>query len=231
MMDNMKIYEAGKTVPAEAKKTIGAGRLKGVTEINPMWRIRKLTEMFGPCGIGWYYTVEREWLEPTDTGEVAAFVRIHLYIKPEEQDEWSKPIVGVGGSAFVANEKNGPRMSDEAYKMAQTDALSVACKNLGIGATVYWEKVRPSMARGAAILLRPQRLRRLKTILRRSNTSVRIVASLLPHLRRRRAGFCRQLSAGKWPVTRTSTASPVARTAAKKPGPRRSKVWRDLIRA
>ena len=139
-MDNMKIYEAGKTVPAEAKKTISAGRLKGFTDINPMWRIRKLTEMFGPCGIGWYYTVEREWLEPTDTGEVAAFVRIHLYIKPEGQDEWSKPIVGVGGSAFVANEKNGPRMSDEAYKMAQTDALSVACKNLGIGATVYWDK-------------------------------------------------------------------------------------------
>lgn len=135
-MKNMDIYEAGKAVPAEAKKSIQAGRLKGFTDINPMWRIRKLTELFGPCGIGWYYTVEREWLEPTETGEVAAFVRIHLYIKADE--DWSKPIVGVGGSAFVANESKGARMSDEAYKMAQTDALSVACKNLGIGAEVYW---------------------------------------------------------------------------------------------
>lgn len=135
-MDNMRIYEAGKVVPNEAKKSIQAGRLKGFTDINPMWRIRKLTELFGPCGVGWYYTIEREWLEPTETGEVAAFVRIHLYIKVD--GEWSQPIVGVGGSAFVANESKGARMSDEAYKMAQTDALSVACKNLGIGAEVYW---------------------------------------------------------------------------------------------
>lgn len=135
-MENMQIYDAVKTVPAEARKQIQAGRLKGFTDINPMWRIRVLTEQFGPCGFGWYYTIEREWLEPTQTGEVAAFVRINLFVKVDS--EWSMPIVGVGGSAFVANEKNGARMSDEAFKMAQTDALSVACKNLGIGAEVYW---------------------------------------------------------------------------------------------
>lgn len=136
MEHNMQIYDAVKSVPAEARKQIAAGRLKGFTDINPMWRIRVLTEQFGACGFGWYYTIEREWLEPTQTGEVAAFVRINLYVKID--NEWSKPIVGVGGSAFVANEKNGARMSDEAFKMAQTDALSVACKNLGIGAEVYW---------------------------------------------------------------------------------------------
>ena len=31
-------------------------------------------------------------------------------------------------------------LSDEAYKMAYTDALSVACKALGIAADVYYEK-------------------------------------------------------------------------------------------
>lgn len=137
-MENMKIYDAGKSVPAEAKKTIKGGRINGFTDINPMWRIRKLTEIFGPCGIGWYYTIDREWLEGNEsTGEVAAFVRISLYIKAD--GEWSKPIVGVGGSMFAANESRGIRVSDECYKMAQTDAISVACKNLGIGAEVYWE--------------------------------------------------------------------------------------------
>lgn len=136
-MENMMIYDAGKSVPAEAQKTIKGGRLNGFTDINPMWRIRKLTELFGPCGIGWYYEIDREWLERYEgTGEVAAFVRISLYIKAD--GEWSKPIVGVGGSMFAANERNGVRVSDEAFKMAQTDALSVACKNLGIGAAVYW---------------------------------------------------------------------------------------------
>lgn len=136
-MENMAIYEAGKCVPAEAKKRIQGGRINGFTDINPMWRIRKLTELFGPCGIGWYYDVEREWLEPAETGEVAAFVRISLYIKVD--GEWSKPISGIGGSAFVAAERSGKRISDECYKMATTDAISVACKNLGFGAEVYWE--------------------------------------------------------------------------------------------
>lgn len=135
-MQGMDIYETAKTVPKEAQKTIKGGRLNGFTDINPMWRIRMLTELFGPCGIGWYYNVDREWLEPSDTGEVAAFVRISLYIKIN--DEWSKPISGIGGSAFVATEAKGKRMSDEAYKMATTDAISVACKNLGFGAEVYW---------------------------------------------------------------------------------------------
>lgn len=136
-MENMAIYDAGKNVPETAKKKIQGGRINGFTDINPMWRIRTLTELFGPCGIGWYYEIAREWLEGNEsTGEVAAFVRINLYIKVD--GEWSKPIVGVGGSMFAANERNGIRVSDEAYKMAQTDALSVACKNLGIGAEVYW---------------------------------------------------------------------------------------------
>lgn len=148
-MENMAIYEAGKTVPAEAKKTIKGGRINGFTDINPMWRIRTLTEIFGPCGIGWYYTIDREWLEGNEsTGEVAAFVRISLYVKAD--GEWSMPIVGVGGSMFAANESKGIRVSDECYKMAQTDALSVACKNLGIGAEVYWAAGETKYSSGQA---------------------------------------------------------------------------------
>lgn len=135
-MDNLKIYNAVKKVPDEAKRAITGGRLKGKTEINPMWRIKALTEQFGACGIGWYYEVTKQWLEPSGT-EVAAFVNILLYIKVG--DEWSKPIPGVGGAMFVEQQKSGSYVSDECYKMATTDAISVACKQLGIGADVYWE--------------------------------------------------------------------------------------------
>ena len=136
MEDNLKIYNAVKKVPKEAQRPITGGRLKGKTEINPMWRIKALTEQFGPCGIGWYYEVGRQWLEPSGS-EVAAFVNIQLYIKVG--DEWSKPISGVGGAMFVEQQKGGAYVSDECYKMATTDAISVACKQLGIGADVYWE--------------------------------------------------------------------------------------------
>lgn len=38
----------------------------------------------------------------------------------------------------MAQEKNGMYTSDEAYKMAYTDAISVACKSLGMAADVYY---------------------------------------------------------------------------------------------
>lgn len=41
---------------------------------------------------------------------------------------------------FVSLEKNGLHTSDECFKMALTDAISVACKALGIGADIYWER-------------------------------------------------------------------------------------------
>ena len=137
---NMDIYEKVREVPQTAQKIIQGGRLKGFTDINPMWRIQALTEQFGPCGVGWYLEIKQQWLESCANGEVTANVIIELYIKTE--GEWSKPIVGIGGSKFVSNEKNGPSVSDECFKMALTDAISVACKNLGFGADIYWSQGR-----------------------------------------------------------------------------------------
>ena len=135
-MDNMTIYNACASVPGEACRTIQAGRLKGMTDINPMWRIKMLTEMFGPCGIGWATEIKSKHIEDGAGGERVAIVDIDLYIKAE--GEWSRPIPGTGGSMLVTAEKSGLHTSDEAFKMAYTDALSVCCKMLGIGADVYW---------------------------------------------------------------------------------------------
>ena len=146
---NMRYYEQSRAVPAEAKKQFNNGRFSG-TDINPMWRIKKLTEMFGPAGIGWYVDeVEERWeklseesWEKDDNGKwvkvgeatTIAIVNLKLYVK--ENGEWSKPIYGTGGNIVYSK----GRPSDEGYKMAYTDALSVACKALGVGADVYFEK-------------------------------------------------------------------------------------------
>ena len=140
MEDNLKIYNLLRNCPQEAKKEIKAGKLKGFTDVNPMWRIKKLTELFGICGFGWYTEVINKWIEQGTDGKVAAFVEINLYVKYNE--EWSKPIYGIGGSTFVNIFKGSPETSDEAFKMAYTDALSVACKALGMAADVYYAKDR-----------------------------------------------------------------------------------------
>lgn len=137
---NKEIYNKVANVPQNAQKQIGAGRLKGMTDINPMWRIDMLTELFGAAGVGWYTEITKQWLEPGADGVICAFCNINLYIKVD--GEWSKPIFGTGGSSFVAKEKGGLYTSDEVFKMCYTDALSVACKALGFGANVYWQQGR-----------------------------------------------------------------------------------------
>ena len=139
-MDNLTIYNEVRNVPDSAKRHIEAGRLKGKTDINPMWRIKALTEKFGPCGFGWKYVITDKRLEQGANGEIAAFLDIDLFVKAD--GVWSDAIPGTGGNAFVAKEKNGPYTSDECFKMALTDAISVACKALGFGADVYWEADR-----------------------------------------------------------------------------------------
>lgn len=134
-MGNLDLYNRVRIVPEEAKKPIKGGRLNGMTDINPMWRIKVLTSEYGPCGIGWFYKPVKKWIEQAG-GETVAFVDIELFIKVD--CEWSQPICGTGGSKLSQNERNGLFVSDECYKMATTDAISVACKQLGIGADVYF---------------------------------------------------------------------------------------------
>lgn len=134
---NLELYNRIRDVPQNATKSIAAGRLKGKTDINPMWRIKTLTEQFGPCGFGWRYEIIKMWNEQGANGEIASFVYINLFVK--YKGEWSEGIQGIGGASFVSNEKNGAYTSDECYKMALTDAISVSCKALGMAADVYWE--------------------------------------------------------------------------------------------
>ena len=138
---NMRIYDAVRAVPPEAIKPITAGRLKGKSDIKPMWRIKVLTEQFGPCGEGWYTEGVRYWTVIQEKSlEMAVFCELQLHTKGE--NGWSAPIYGIGGNTVIAAEKNGLYLDDEAYKKAYTDALSVACKALGIGADVYWQSDR-----------------------------------------------------------------------------------------
>lgn len=136
MADNMHYYELFRRVPEEACKAFDNGTFKG-TDINPQWRIQMLTEAFGPCGIGWYYTIDKQWSEE-NKGVTLAYCNVSLYVRVN--GEWSKPIMGTGGNWEAKEVKGSGRASDECYKMALTDALSIACKALGIGADIWFSK-------------------------------------------------------------------------------------------
>lgn len=158
-MDNLNYWNAMRSVPAEALKTIEAGNLKGKSDINPVWRLKTLTEQFGMCGIGWKIANCKYWLETADVvdngvvkREVCAFCSLDLHIKVDGQ--WSDAIPGIGGSK-LAGTGYGKQANDECYKMAQTDAISVAAKMLGVAADVYFEKDKSKYKTQAQVATQP----------------------------------------------------------------------------
>lgn len=151
LQKNVRFYHQFMTTPKDAQKAFDNGRFSG-TDINPMWRIKVLTEVFGPAGFGWwtqnikYDFVEADLTRPNANNvvkkEVSVFCELELIVKDPETGEVSQPIYGVGGNTFIAEGKWGPRASDEAKKMAYTDALSIACKALGVGHDIWYSNDR-----------------------------------------------------------------------------------------
>lgn len=144
-MEKNELWKQFEKTAEEAKKPIEAGRLKGFTDINPVWRFRRLTEVFGAVGYGWKYEITSQRLSPGADGVITAFVDVNLYYKTSD-GVWSEPIPGIGGSAFVTKEKNGMYTSDECFKMALSDAIGTACKALGMSADIYFSKNRSKYA-------------------------------------------------------------------------------------
>ncbi len=146
-LGNMGIYDQVRAVPEDALSPITGGPMKGKSNINPQWRIQMLTQIFGPAGIGWKIEQVARWTESTPSGEIAVFCEVNLYVRNED-GAWSEPIFGQGGNKLVtvaAEWQNGQqvvvsRINDEAYKMAYTDAVSVACKALGFASDVYFHQ-------------------------------------------------------------------------------------------
>jgi len=149
MSDNMEVWRAfERTDPAQTKEFNRSGGFKG-TAVKPVYCDQRMTEMFGPCGIGWGINKPDFTLVNTDN-EILVYCTVSIWVR--ERDNL---IHGVGGDKVVSQTKSGPRSSDEAYKMAFTDAIGNAYKHLGMSADIhmgrfddskYVEKVRAEMA-------------------------------------------------------------------------------------
>ena len=134
-MDAMEIYNKLSYPPETALKKITGGKLSGKTDINPQWRYKAMTEIFGLVGTGWKYEIIRLWTEDGAGGEILSFAQVAVYVK--SGDMWSDPIIGVGGSKLIQLEKGQLVSNDEGFKMAITDAFSTSLKMIGVAAAIY----------------------------------------------------------------------------------------------
>lgn len=127
--DNMAIWKRlFKTDSRFTKNFSRKGGFSG-TDINPTYRMAVMTEVFGPCGVGWGWTIESRWSECI-AGTQVAYVQLAVWYRVPGDDKiyWTGP--QIGGTEYG-------RAPDEAYKMAVTDAMGKCVTSLGLSADIY----------------------------------------------------------------------------------------------
>lgn len=131
--DNLRHWSAlERTDPTATKPFKRAGGFAG-TATKPIYHTKKMTETFGPCGIGWGMS-KPEFQLVSAGSETLVFCTVALwYMDGEQRGE----VFGVGGDKVIAQQRTGPFVSDEAFKAAFTDALGNAMKHIGVGADVH----------------------------------------------------------------------------------------------
>jgi hypothetical protein len=131
MTDNTKIWDAVcKTDPAHTKPFSRSGGFKG-TAIKPIWTVKRLTEQFGPVGMGWGMGEPSFTVVPSGE-EILVYCTVTCW-----HTERANTFVGVGGDKVTALRTGKPFNDDEAFKKAFTDAVGNAFKFVGFGADVH----------------------------------------------------------------------------------------------
>lgn len=130
-MGNTDLWDRlGKTDPAHTKSFQRAGGFKG-TAIKPMWSYRRMTEEYGPCGVGW--GVGEPTFKIIEAGdEILVYCIASVWHGSKEN-----VVYGVGGDKAVAKFSSGIKTDDEALKKAFTDGVTNALKMIGVGADVH----------------------------------------------------------------------------------------------
>lgn len=135
MTDNLAIWNTlGRTSPEHTKGFTRVGGFKG-TAVKPIYTEQKMTEMFGPCGIGWGFSEPTFQLVPGSDGQTAVYCWLTLWFVHDGAR--SAPIPGVGGDFVIVKQSSGLRTDDEAFKKAFTDAIGNAMKHIGMSADVH----------------------------------------------------------------------------------------------
>ena len=138
MTDNLKLWHQVEKTPIEHTKNITGKSYKG-TSPKPHYLVQKATETFGPCGIGWGFSVE----ERIESGAMIAdgfFEKMHI-AKVKVWYKWDGErgeVEHIGGTVFSGKYASGKTFTDEdAPKKSVTDALVKALSMIGFAGDIF----------------------------------------------------------------------------------------------
>jgi hypothetical protein len=124
-MSNTKLWnELFATDPKHTKK-VSFGR--GFTAIDPMWQIKRMTEVFGSVGEGWGYEVS----DPIPVDNKTIGVKITMW-HTDKNNKWCHY-----GQASLYTDKNQSKPDIDCLKKATTDGMTKCFSILGLSADVF----------------------------------------------------------------------------------------------
>lgn len=134
MTDNLKLWNSVEKTPFDQTKTITGKSYQGNSP-KPHYLVHKATETFGPCGIGWGFTIEDERIEEGAGGERMHIARVKVWYKwGGERGE----VEHIGGTQFSGTRSSGKPFTDEdAPKKSVTDALIKALSMIGFAGDIF----------------------------------------------------------------------------------------------
>jgi len=134
MTDNLTLWNTVEKTPVAHTKAITGKSYQG-TSPKPHYLIHKATETFGPCGIGWGFTIEDERIEEGAGGEKMHIARVKVWY------EWNGKrgeVEHIGGTQFSGVRSSGKAFTDEdAPKKSVTDALIKALSMIGFAGDIF----------------------------------------------------------------------------------------------
>lgn len=134
MSENLKLWDSVFKTPVEETKPITGKAYKGNSP-DPYYLIRKATEVFGPCGIGWGFKVVSEYFIDGLGGTKLHVAHVAVwYVWEGKRGE----VEHMGGTVACYTTSSGKVINDEdAPKKSVTDALTKALSLIGFAGDIY----------------------------------------------------------------------------------------------
>lgn len=136
--DNLELWHKVEKTNPQHTKAITGKQYKG-TSPRPYWLIQRATEIFGPVGIGWGFSID----ERIENGALIApgfYERVHI-AKVRFWYKWKGErgeVEHIGGTPFSGKRSNGNIFTDDdSAKKSVTDALVKAMSMVGFAGDIF----------------------------------------------------------------------------------------------
>jgi hypothetical protein len=133
-VSNLELWDKVERTDIKHTKAITGKSYHG-TSPKPHYLVHKATEAFGPCGIGWGFTIVSERIEEGAGGERMHIAHVRVWY------EWQGKrgeVEHIGGTQFSGIRSSGKPFTDEdAPKKSVTDALVKALSMIGFAGDIF----------------------------------------------------------------------------------------------